>query len=63
MLTLHMVHFGSAPIVLAQRQAVRDAAYLHHPNRFVRRPPTASAPPSEVGINLPPRPSPDEDPH
>lgn len=63
MLTPHMVHFGSAPAVLAQRQAVLDAAFLHHPDRFVRRPPTASTPPSKVGINVPSRPSSDEDAH
>jgi putative transposase len=57
MLTPAMVHFGQAPIVLAQRQTVLDAAYLAHPERFVRKPPTTSALPSEVWINKPVQPS------
>jgi len=38
---------------LAQRQAVLDAAYLAHPDRFVRRPPKPLPLPSEVWINKP----------
>ncbi|MBM3815171.1 MAG: hypothetical protein FJW20_26450, partial [Acidimicrobiia bacterium] len=37
----------------AQRQAVLDAAYLAHPDRFVRRPPKPLPLPSEVWINKP----------
>ena len=53
MLTPAMVHFDQTAAVLAQRQTVLDAAYLAHPKRFVRKPPTASRPPSEVWINPP----------
>jgi putative transposase len=53
MLTPAIVHFGEAPIVLAQRQLVLDAAYLAHPDRFVRRPPTPLPLPEEVWINKP----------
>lgn len=47
------VHFGRAPVVLAARQRVLDAAYAAHPERFVRRAPTAGLPPTEVWINKP----------
>jgi len=53
LLTPATVHFGHAPSVLAQRQAVLDAAYLAHPDRFVRRPPKPLPLPSEVWINKP----------
>jgi putative transposase len=53
LLTPAMVHFGESPIVLAQRQAVLDAAYQAHPDRFVRRPPKPLPLPSEVWINRP----------
>jgi len=53
LLTPGMVHFGEAPAVLAQRQAVLNAAYRAHPERFVRRPPRPLALPSEVWINKP----------
>lgn len=53
LLTPAMVHFGESQIVLAQRQAVLDAAYQAHPDRFVRRPPKPSPLPSEVWINRP----------
>ena len=53
MLTPSMVHFGEAPVVLARRQVVLDAAYLAHPDRFVRRPPTPLPLPEEVWINKP----------
>ena len=36
LLTPAMVHFGQAPAVLAHRQAVLDAAYEAHTDRFVR---------------------------
>lgn len=62
MLTPAMVHFGQAHVVLAQRQAVLDAAFLAHPERFVRRP-SVLEPPSEVWINQPSQPSTEEDPH
>jgi putative transposase len=57
MLTPGMVHFGEARTVLNQRQAVLDAAYQAHPERFVRRPPKPLPLPSEVWINKPVQPS------
>ena len=54
LLTPAVVHFGDAPTVLARRQAVLDAAYAAHPERFVRRPPVPLALPSAVWINKPP---------
>ena len=56
LLTPADVHFGRAHAVLAARQRVLDAAYATHPERFVRRPPAAGAPPTEVWINKPPSP-------
>jgi putative transposase len=53
LLTPSVVHFGEAPTVLAQRQAVLDAAYQAHPDRFVRQPPRPLALPAEVWINKP----------
>jgi putative transposase len=53
LLTPAMVHFGQAESVLAGRQAVLDAAYRAHPDRFVRRPPRPLPLPSEVWINRP----------
>lgn len=53
LLTPAMVHFGQAPSVLAGRQAVLDAAYQAHPDRFLRRPPKPLPLPSEVWINKP----------
>jgi putative transposase len=47
------VHYGRAERVLGRRQAVLDAAYAAHPERFVRRAPTPRAVPSEVWINRP----------
>jgi len=53
LLTPAMVHRGRAQSVSAQRQQVLDAAYLHHPERFVRKPPQALRPPTAVWINPP----------
>jgi putative transposase len=53
MLTPKNVHFGETAAVLAQRQIVLDAAYAAHPERFVRRHPFPTAPPSSVWINPP----------
>ena len=53
LLTPAMVHFGQAESVLDGRQAVLDAAYQAHPDRFVRRPPKPLPLPSEVWINRP----------
>ena len=53
LLTPSMVHFGQAPTVLTQRQLVLDAAYLAHPERFVRKAPTVQPLPRMVWINKP----------
>jgi putative transposase len=53
LLTPAVVHFGDAPLVLARRQTVLDAAYAAHPERFVRRPPVPLPLPSAVWINKP----------
>ena len=53
MLTPAVVHFGQAPAIREKRQSVLDAAYLAHPDRFVRKPPTPLPLPKEVWINKP----------
>ena len=53
MLTPATVHFGQAPAIREKRQTVLDAAYLAHPDRFVRRPPMPLPLPKEVWINKP----------
>ena len=53
MLTPAMVHFGQAPAIREKRQIILDAAYLAHPDRFVRRPPIPLPLPKEVWINKP----------
>jgi putative transposase len=52
MLTPADVHYGRVQQRLAERQAVLDAAYEAHPERFARHPLVAQ-PPSEVWINKP----------
>jgi putative transposase len=47
------VHYGRVPQLLAQRQAVLDAAFANHPERFTGGPPHAPAPPKAVWINPP----------
>jgi putative transposase len=48
------VHAGHASTVVTARQAVLDAAYTAHPERFPRgRPAAAAAPPGEAWINKP----------
>jgi putative transposase len=59
LLTPEQVHFGRAPAVVEQRRQVLDAAYLAHPERFVRRPPTPPAAPTAAWINRPSGPHPD----
>jgi putative transposase len=53
LLTPAMVHSGQTADILAQRQAVLDAAYQAHPERFVHRPPVPLPVPSAVWINKP----------
>ena len=61
MMTPAMVHYGLAAEVRENRQLALDAAYVAHPERFVRRPPTLPLLPKEVWINKPP--SSDENTH
>ena len=53
LLTPAVVHYGQAAHVRAQRQAVLDAAYAAHPERFVNHPPQPLTLPTEVWINKP----------
>jgi putative transposase len=48
-----VVHYGLATAVIAQRKDVLDAAYLAHPERFVRKPPQPPPAPTHVWINKP----------
>ena len=54
LLTPAMVHYGQADDIVQKRQLVLDAAYLAHPERFVRCPPKPISLPKEVWINKPP---------
>ena len=54
LMTPAMVHYDQAPLIRRQRQVVLDAAYLAHPERFVRKPPRAPELQQEVWINKPP---------
>jgi len=60
------VHFGRAQARLEAHQRVLDAAYLTHPERFVRGPPRAAELPTAAWINRPKageaRPEKEEDP-
>jgi putative transposase len=53
MLTPAMVHYGTASLVLEERQRVLDAAYAAHPERFVKAPPVPKPVPTAVWINPP----------
>jgi putative transposase len=53
LLTPATLHFGLAEQTQRQRQIVLTAAYLHHPERFVRLHPKPFAIPKEVWINKP----------
>jgi len=52
-LTPQTVHYGLAPEVTQKRQRVLDLAHVRHPDRFVRKPPTAPLLPEAVWINRP----------
>jgi putative transposase len=54
LLTPAMVHYNQTALILEQRQAVLDAAYRVHPERFVHQAPKPAAVPTEVWINKPP---------
>lgn len=47
------VHHHRVPEILARRQAVMDAAFAEHPERFAGGPPRVPAPPKAVWINPP----------
>ena len=53
LLTPHDVHYGLAEQRLEARTAVLEAAYLVHPERFVRGHPVVGRPQGEVWINRP----------
>ncbi|HVS90343.1 MAG TPA: IS3 family transposase [Candidatus Acidoferrum sp.] len=53
LLTPAMVHYHQTARILEQRQAVLDAAYRVHPERFVRQAPKPPAVPTEAWINKP----------
>jgi putative transposase len=53
LLTPACVHYGRTDDIRRQRQAVLDAAYARHPQRFVRGEPIAKVAPPEVWINPP----------
>lgn len=53
LLTPAMLHYGQAQTVTQQRQQVLQAAYLTHPERFVRGLPLPPAVPTQVWINPP----------
>ena len=55
LMTPDTVHYDGVEAVTAIRSAALDAAYRAHPERFVRRPPTPPALPTEVWINPPAR--------
>ena len=54
LMTPATVHLGLAPQLYQQRQAVLAAAYLDHPERFVRGLPTPPVLPTAVWLNPPP---------
>jgi len=53
LMTPATVHYGHADQVHAERTRVLQAAYVAHPERFVRRPPTPPALPTAAWINKP----------
>jgi putative transposase len=54
-LTPEDVHYGRGPRLVGVRQQVLDAAYIQHPERFVRKRPEAPQLPEAVWINPPAR--------
>ena len=53
LLTPATVHYGQAQAVIDRRQKVLQAAYVAHPERFVRGEPKPPSLPTEVWINKP----------
>jgi putative transposase len=60
LLTPAMVHYGQAEQVVLRRQAVLDATYAAHPERFASHP-RAAKPPAAVWINPPAKETPTAD--
>ena len=60
-LTPAAVHFGQAALVRAHRQGVLAAAYVAHPERFVKGPPQPADLPHAVWINPPAKKNPAQD--
>lgn len=58
LLTPHDVHHGLGPERIVKRAAVLSRAFALHPERFVHRPPSPSAPPAAAWINKPSIPNP-----
>jgi putative transposase len=56
LLSPEVVHHGLASAAIGRRREVLDAAYLAHPERFVRRPPEPLPAPVAVWINKPQQP-------
>ncbi len=56
-MTPHSVHAGKADALRIVRQNTLDAAFLAHPERFNRRPPTPPSLPTAAWTNPPPKPS------
>jgi putative transposase len=56
LLTPQTLHYGRAEAVTAARQEVLTAAFVAHPERFVKQPPRPPAVPTAVWIN-PPKPT------
>ena len=57
LLTPAALHHGQAPLIIEKRQTVLDAAYIIHPERFVKRPPKPHPAPTMVWINKPTTPN------
>jgi putative transposase len=53
-LTPAMVHYGQVDLVGTARRQILTAAYVAHPERFVRRPPVPPPVPTVAWINPPP---------
>jgi putative transposase len=53
MMTPEAVHYGRASHIRLSRQSVLDTAYALHPERFVKRPPSAPELPEAAWINPP----------
>jgi putative transposase len=56
LLTPETVHYGRAEGVIEGRQRALDLAYAKHPERFVKKPPTAPELPGKAWINPPAKP-------